>query len=525
MKINLLVLIFVVGNCFGQENYTTTSSKIKEAKIYSNGGMLKQSFSAEVVPGKNFIIVNEFGRNRGIEISSFKPDKKITLIRYEPYSNNPTLFADKLGKNKKTELLNDSIEIYRKTNKDFDQELLLTRNSIGIIQKNQALENPSSTEIIKMIEFNKATLKNLYLEEQTLQAKIAENQAKISSLENKRYSSTRNDETKNNNIIVLLVTSDKKQTVNFEVNQYIQEANWRPYYIIKSNGVNSPLKISYKAKIQQNTGLEFKNIPIKLINGSFSAEDKPYELDRWFLRTERDQYVSNQAFQRPKGEYSPREKNIQEVVVMGSSKISQKTMKTEISLDKDVTLPSDVEITEDLNDFEVTTTYKYFSTPKLENKTFLLASIKDYSKYNFLPGNADILMDDLLIGTVNIDTNQLTSEMLISLGSDSNILSKRELVKKETKDLGEKEKLESYSYEITIKNNKDTAIVLEMKDQIPVSTAENIKIEAINPDKANYDKSSGFMIWNFEIKPNETKKIKFGFNVTLPKDLITVDIK
>lgn len=65
----------------------------------------------------------------------------------------------------------------------------------------------------------------------------------------------------------------------------------------KVNGIKSPLKISYKAKIQQNTGLELKNIPIKLFNGSFSLEDKPYELDRWFLRTERNHYVSNQAFQ------------------------------------------------------------------------------------------------------------------------------------------------------------------------------------------------------------------------------------
>jgi hypothetical protein len=38
-------------------------------------------------------------------------------------------------------------------------------------------------------------------------------------------------------------------------------------------------------------------------------------------------------------------------------------------------------------------------------------------------------------------------------------------------------------------------------------------------------KEQGSLIWNFNIKPNETKKIKFGFNVTLPKDLITVDIK
>lgn len=525
MKINVLAFVLIAFNCFAQENYTTTTSKTKEAKIYSNGGMLKQSFSAEVLPGKNFIIVNEFGRNRGIDLSSFKPDKKITLIRYEPYSNNPTLYNDKLGKNKKLESLNDSIEIYRKINKDYDQELLLTRNSIGIIQKNQALQNPSSAEIIKMIEFNKTNLKNLYFEEQTLQAKIALNQAKISALDSKRYAS-RNDENKNNNIIVLQVNSDKKQTVNFEVNQYIQEASWRPFYIIKSNGIKSPLKISYKAKIQQNTGLELRNIPIKLINGSFSAEERPYDLQRWFLRTQRDEYVSNLVYQKPKVKSNPAEKSIQEVVVVGSSsKIAQRTMKTEISLDKNIILPSDVEVTEDLNDFEVSTTYKYFSTPKFENKTFLLASIKDYSKYNFLPGDADVFMEDLQIGTVNIDTNQLTNEMQISLGSDPNVLSKRELVGKETKDLGENEKFESYSYEITVKNNKNTAIVLEMKDQIPVSTAENIKIEAINPDKADYDKVSGFMIWNFEIKPNETKKIKFGFNVTLPKDLITLDIK
>ncbi|WP_435522802.1 DUF4139 domain-containing protein [Chryseobacterium indoltheticum] len=99
------------------------------------------------------------------------------------------------------------------------------------------------------------------------------------------------------------------------------------------------------------------------------------------------------------------------------------------------------------------------------------------------------------------------------------------MVKKETKDLGEKEKFESYLYEITIKNNKDTSVKLEVKDQIPLSVAENIKIEAINPENADYDKSSGFLIWNFEIKPNETKKIKFGFNVTLPKDLMTADIR
>jgi uncharacterized protein (TIGR02231 family) len=390
--------------------------------------------------GKNYIIIKEFGRNSGIDISSFKPDKKINLIRYESYNDNVYQYSDKIGKNYDTDAINDSIELYRKSYKKIEQDLSLIRNSIGIVQKNQGLQSPNSADILKMIEFNQKTLKEFYTEETSLNGKLNATQSKISALENRRNVSSRNSGL--SNILVLQVTSDKKQHVNFEVNQNIQGANWHPYYVIKSNGIQSPLKILYKAKIQQNTGLEFKNMPIKLINGSFSSEDKPYELDRWFLRTEKDYYVSNQAFQREKSSDKSSALMMQ-VAVTGKSRISQKTMKTEISLDKDTVIPTDVEVSEDINEFDVTTGYKYFATPKLENKTFLLAYIKDYSKYNFLPGNADIFMDDMLIGSVNIDTNQLTNEMLISLGSDSGILTKRELINKQTKDLGEKKNLKA----------------------------------------------------------------------------------
>lgn len=525
LKINIFLCLSGFTLIFGQDNFVQTTAKIKEVKIYSNGGFLKQSFSAEVVPGKNYIVVKDFGRSGNMDVSAFKPNKKVTLIRYEYYNNNTNFYNGKLEKSKNRNSLNDSIEIYRAKYKNLEQELNLLKNSEGIVQKNQVLENPSSAEILKMIEFNQSTLKKLYDEQKIVQGKIAENQSVLSVLENRRYSSGNEDSKETQNTIVLQITSDKKQNVTFDINQSVQSASWRPYYIIKSNGINSPLKISYKAKIQQNTGLELKEVPVKLIDGSFNTEDKPYELDRWFLQTQTDYYVSNQAFQRPKSESNAKAYGVAEVAMTGSSRISQRTMKTEISLDKNVVLPSDVELTEDLNEFEVTTTYKYFSTPKIENKTFLLASIKDYAKYNFLPGNADVYMEDLQIGTINIDTNQLTSEMMISLGSDPNVLTKRELVKKETKNLGEKEKSESYTYEITIKNNKDTAVNLELKDQIPLSTAENVKITLSNPDGANYDQSNGFLIWNLNVKPNETKKITFGFTVTLPKELITVQIK
>lgn len=524
LKISIFICLSAFSLIFSQDNFSQTEAKIIEAKIYSQGGFLKQSFSAEILPGKNFIVVKNFGRNGNVDISSFKPNKKVTLIRFEYYHNNASFYNGKFDKTKDRVSLHDSIELYKAKSIILSQELALIKNSQDIIEKNQVLENPSSEEILKLIDFNQVALKKYYAQEKEIQGKIAENQSVLSRLEKARYSSENEYNTENQNAIVLQVSSDRKQNVTFDVHQSIQSASWRPYYVIKSEGINSPLKISYKAKIQQNTGLEFKNIPIKLINGNFNTEDKPYELDRWFLQTQTDYYVSNQAFQRQRSESSSQAYSVAEVSVTGN-RISQRTMKTEISLRKDAVLPSDVELTEDLNDFEVATAYKYFSTPKIENKTFLLASIKDYSKYNFLPGNADIYMDDMQIGTVHLDTNQLTSEMMVSLGNDTNVLTKRELINKETKNLGEKEKKESYTYEITIKNNKDSNINMELKDQIPLSTTENVNITLFNPDNAKYDQSSGFLVWNFNIKPNETKKITFGFNVTLPKDLKTVEIR
>jgi len=520
MKINMLAFLMIVINCFAQENYTITTSKINEAKIYFSGGILKKSFQADVVPGKNYIIIKDFGRNTGIDISTFKTDKKVNVLRVESYSDNSYLYADKIGKNLDQTVSADSIAYYKKETKRYEQDLALIKNSIGIVQKNQTLGNPSSAEILKLIEFNQNTLSNYYAQESALNNKIAAQYARISVLENKKNKNQEAEET--SKIIVLLVRSDKKQRVNFEISQYLQEANWRPYYIIQSNGIKSPLKISYKAKIQQNSGNELKNILIKLINGSFSSDEKPYELDRWFLRTDIGRKVSNQAFRSP---YERSNSNVAEYAVMERPRVSQKAVKTEISLDRNSVIPSGVEITEDIDQFEVSTSYKYFTTPKLENKTYLLAYIKDYSKYNLLPGNADIIIEDTQVGSVTIDPNQLTTEMLISLGNDPHVLTKRELVKKDTKSIGNKQKLETYLYEITIKNNKDTTVNLELKDQIPLASDEKVKIELINPDQAKYEASTGFLIWNFDIKPNETRTIKFGFTVTLPEDLITIDIK
>lgn len=57
-----------------------------------------------------------------MDISSFRPDKKINLLRYETYNSN---YAEKFSKNKNITPINDSIEFYKNANKKIEQELTL----------------------------------------------------------------------------------------------------------------------------------------------------------------------------------------------------------------------------------------------------------------------------------------------------------------------------------------------------------------------------------------------------------------
>lgn len=521
LKINILCFMLFSCFCFSQTNYINTTAKIKDIKVYFSTASLKQVFSVDLKEGKNVIFVKNFPSNAYYSKTDFKTDKNVNILKFDRFDNNQTENLEKFSDAFQIKKLNDSVEFYRNKLKTVDKEISINSNSISIINKNQTLQNPDSAEILRLIEFNKNQLQTLLNEEFRLKSISADYNKKIILLERKRQNFQ--SEMGLSKILVLEVQSSKNQMVNFNINFRIEEASWSPYYILESKGINMPLSITYQAKINQNSGIDWNNTPIKLINGRLNLEDKPYDLDRWFLRVEKQISDNSNVF---KSKYQENEQS-SEIYMLAdrSASVKQNMLKTEILLDKSTVVPSNSVTTAEINKFDVTTNYRYFTTPKLENKAYLLASIKDYSKYNLLPGDAEIIIDQTQVGTIHLDTNQLSNEMSISLGSDPNVLVKREMIKKDNLNLGNKTKKEIYEFEITIKNNKNSEINLDVKDQIPLATDQSVKVQLINSDGAVHDESSGFLNWKLTLKPSEIRRIKFGFSVTLPEEFRTLEIK
>jgi hypothetical protein len=107
----------------------------------------------------------------------------------------------------------------------------------------------------------------------------------------------------------------------------------------------------------------------------------------------------------------------------------------------------------------------------------------------------------------------------LSLGKDPNILVKRVLLKKESKEriIGET-KERTMIYSIEVKNNKATPIELIIQDQLPITQNPEITIEPTSLDKGNLETKTGIVTWKINLKPKDNKTIDFGYKVKHKKD-------
>ena len=71
---------------------------------------------------------------------------------------------------------------------------------------------------------------------------------------------------------------------------------------------------------------------------------------------------------------------------------------------------------------------------------------------------------------------------------------------------------------IVVKNTKNQAVDLEIKDQIPVSQNADIKVTVADSGGGNLNNATGIIKWNITMQPKQTKEIKFSYTVKYPKD-------
>jgi uncharacterized protein (TIGR02231 family) len=338
--------------------------------------------------------------------------------------------------------------------------------------------------------------------------------------------------------ILVSVISEKQVSGKLTFSYVVSNAGWYPSYDIRVDDIKNPVSIFYKANVFQNSGVEWKDVKLSFSNATpWVAGDIPV-LNPWFV----DFYnpVTRMLQGKVAGINVSRSEvsALNEVVVVPYDKKEEKAMEAapvsvqkqvgETTITFDIAVPSTVQSdgkvqTVEIQRITAPADYKYVTLPKLSPLAYLTANITDWAKLSLQTGEATLYFENSFVGKSTLNVNQLKDTLTISLGTDNSILVKREKRKDFTsrKVIGTN-KTDTYSFLLTLRNNKSNQVKITLNDQIPVSSNSGINVDPIELSGGKLNQQTGEINWNLEIKPQETKQIVLTYSVKYPKDKIVI---
>jgi uncharacterized protein (TIGR02231 family) len=408
-----------------------------------------------------------------------------------------------------------------------EREVLTKNQSIGGVQTGvnvTELQKAADYYFARVLEINKRvsqievqnadaqlTLVNLNNELNELNAKLGYQRAQIS----------------------VLLSTDIDRSTDLDLSYYVNDAGWAPYYELRSDDIGQPVELIYRARVYNNTDIDWNNVDLVLSTGDPTKSVTQPKLDPWKLNYEYDvdDYVSTIQVSSNMNKKGKMDKDgekayeMYDTVVSGTvqyTTIEVSQLSVEFPIKVKYSIPSDSKpYIVDVTEYTLPATYKHICIPKEDNDAFLLARIAGWEDLNLIEGPANVYFSGSYVGQSYLYTRNVADTLDLSLGRDSKVLVTRTKMKEFTdKQLIGTKRKETYRYQIVVKNNRKSAIQIEIQDQVPVSENDEIEVNVDETSKADYNVLSGLCKWNFTIQPDKSETVNIQYTVKYPKNKV-----
>lgn len=564
MRVYLFLISTLMGLNLRAQDTARTQAIISKATVYFGyGAELSHEAKATVSATTRYIIIDQLSTSLDVGSLQVSCPEEVSILSQQFLLYTPPSVAP--VKSREQQQTEDSLrtlnrEVLRMENKiQIEQE---TMNKTGLLIEatlgGQGGKNVTSAEVLKLVEYYTARIetarnKIFGMKEQVtgLQEQIAALRAKIDQMKQSGFKQPRTT-----GRLILQVLSRRTGQIPVTLSYYTPQAGWTPVYDVRVNSKNNKVKMIYKAALTQSTGLDWTQTRLTLSTGTPRFGVVAPILSPWNLQLyvpemykamqDRAAYMNSRRNQL---QSFSKEKELSEVVVTGygadleirqrsdtsrfTSTIQDFTTLSEGQLNTNYDIDLPYSITSDgqlhsvaIKEEDVSCLFKNYAVPRVDKDAYLLAEIADWQNLDLLPGEANIIMDDTYIGKTSIDPSITSDTLHLSLGRDSRVAVKRSLLKElsSLKSSGGSNR-QTFTYEIIVKNNKSTEVNLLLKDQYPLSNIREVEVKLDDAGGAMINEELGILTWKLELKPGESKKIRFSYNVKYPRDKKIVNLR
>jgi hypothetical protein len=479
--------------------YIESGADIKEVTVYTSSAEISYEKEILLRKGKNsvtFTDLTPFIAENSVNVSLADPTagiltvtERINYTREKRSTNGQALnIQDSITRMKKALGLSRC----RSEAAAMEKSLLFKNESIGGVSKGVTV-----AEIEKASSFFSKRYNELNKELFLLEEKESELQSRIDNFE-KQQKQTVSVSTVTSSEITVVVSCPSEKKVKFSFRFLTPKAGWAPLYDFKFQGQSKPLEFVFRANVFNATAIDWQEVKIKL---STADPIRGFQLPSF-----------SNASQVP---YKKTEGNVQfrQIEVVNAI--------TEYDIAHEYSIPADSKpYIVDVSSANMPASFNYLLIPKLDPFGFLMAKIPGWNKYNLIPGTANIYNNGSYMGKTFLNTYAENDTLGLYLGKDKSIQATRnEKNINHGRALIGNYAVEETFVEMTIKNNSNELIPVEILDQVPViEKGDEEKLSLSNISQAKYDSREGSLIWSLKLKAGESVPLSFSYEMKTPKE-------
>jgi uncharacterized protein (TIGR02231 family) len=411
-----------------------------------------------------------------------------------------------------------------------EEQMILKNQSIGGADKGVLAD-----DLEDMADFFRDRLNEIKTESLKNERHLKKSSQRLRDLQS-QYNTLFTIKNQPTSTITVTVSAKAATNVALTIQYIVTNAGWYPIYDFRAKDTKSPVQVSYKAQVFQNTGLSWDKVKLKLSTANVSLGGTKPNLSPWYLEIYNPRPVS---YKKEKSRYMEVAGSVERGAPSEDAKVTglqyneapaptmadftqvtQTTLAAEFDIAVPYSIPSDgIGQLVDIQNYDLPASFKYSAVPKVDKDAFLMGQVTGWDELNMISGNVNIYFEGTYVGESYLDMQNTKDTLDLSLGRDSKVIIDRKRLKEYTKKsfIGLNKK-EEFVFEITVRNTKKEPVSITIEDQVPVSKDSQIEVEVIDVAGAEYDKDSGKLLWKLSLYGSETQKIIFKYSVKYPKN-------
>lgn len=279
------VVVFVLALfkfSFAADDKPKTKAALDAVTVYRAGAEMVHSAKANVSRGNSELIIENLSNALEINSVQIKTNDNITVMGVE---FNTDYLKDET-KSPRIKMLEDSAD---RLSAEIDKVKLnesITADLLTVLKANREIKGTqtglSVAELMKLMDYYK--LKSAEL--QTEMAQLKQKEDKLTAALTKIVSQADEEEKKNNKSggsLVLQLNCAVAGSYDFVITYVTNNAYWNAFYDLKATSVSVPLKLVYRAKIFQTTGIDWKQVKLSLSTSTPTQTGNAPVFKAWFL--------------------------------------------------------------------------------------------------------------------------------------------------------------------------------------------------------------------------------------------------